>query len=140
MKNLTQFRGIAMLALRVAVALSFLSAVADRFGLWGPPGADNVAWGEFTSFLDYTALLLPFLPASVIPLFGWTATILEVVLAVGLLSGYWLRWFAVASALLLLTFAVVMTYAFGPEPAFSYSVWTAAFAAFLLATLDEPQR
>jgi hypothetical protein len=26
-------------------AAGFLSAVADRFGLWGPPGAPNVAWG-----------------------------------------------------------------------------------------------
>lgn len=137
MNNLTKSRSIAIVALRVALALAFLSAVADRFGLWGPPGAANVAWGEFSSFLDYTGLLLPFLPASVIPFVGWTATVLEVVLALGLLSGGFLRWFAAASALLLLTFAVAMTCAFGFEPAFSYSVWTAVTAAFLLATLDE---
>jgi hypothetical protein len=32
--------------LRVAVGISFLSAVADRFGLWGAYGQANVAWGD----------------------------------------------------------------------------------------------
>src|SRR5437899_12739196 len=33
---------------------SFLSAVADRFGLWGPHGAKNVSWGDFAHFVEYT--------------------------------------------------------------------------------------
>lgn len=129
-------RRVATIALRVALALAFLSAVADRFGLWGPPGSPNVGWGDFDSFLKYTGLLLWFLPAIVIPACGWIATVLEVILAIGLLSGYRLRWFALASALLLLTFAVTMTLALGGEPAFSYSVWTAAASALLLASID----
>jgi hypothetical protein len=28
---------------------SFLSAVADRFGLWVPNGAKNIPWGTFRS-------------------------------------------------------------------------------------------
>jgi hypothetical protein len=28
---------------RLALGTAFLSAVADRFGLWGPPGARNVS-------------------------------------------------------------------------------------------------
>lgn len=130
------FRRVAAIALRIALALAFLSAVADRFGLWGPPGTQNVGWGNFDLFLEYTALLLWFLPAAVVPACGWIATVLEVILAVGLLSGYRLRWFALASALLLLSFAVTMTIALGGELAFSYSVWTAAASAFFLASID----
>ncbi len=126
---------IAMMLLRVALATSFLSAVADRFGIWGPPGSPNVFWGTFAAFLEYTAVLLGFLPASLIPVMGWTATVLEVVLAIGLLSGFYLRCFALGSAVLLLSFATSMTYSMGWEPAFSYSVWTAAASAYLLSCL-----
>ena len=44
---------------------------------------------------------------------------------------------ALASGVLLLTFAVAMTTALGPEAPLSYSVWTAAAGAFLLAQ-DRP--
>jgi hypothetical protein len=44
---------------------------------------------------------------------------------------------ALASGVLLLTFAVAMTTALGPEAPLSYSVWTAAAGAFLLAR-DRP--
>ena len=43
--------------LRIALAAGFLSAVADRFGLWGPPGTPGVAWGNWSEFLDYVAAL-----------------------------------------------------------------------------------
>ena len=33
--------------LRFALGFSFLSAVADRFGLWGAFGEPRVAWGNF---------------------------------------------------------------------------------------------
>ena len=45
---------IARLFARLALKASFLSAVADRFGLWGPYGAKNVSWGNFAHFLEYT--------------------------------------------------------------------------------------
>ena len=139
MNGLPSFRRTGSIALRVALALAFLSAVADRFGFWGPPGSPNVAWGTFSSFLDYTGLLLWFLPPFLIPILAWLATILEVVLAIGLLSGYRIQWFALGSALLLFAFAISMTFALGVEPAFSYSVWTASAAAFLLACSDVTQ-
>ncbi|MES2477119.1 MAG: DoxX family protein [Verrucomicrobiota bacterium] len=136
MKNQARNIRLATIALRLALAGAFLSAVADRFGLWGPPGTANVAWGNFAEFLKYTGVLLSFLPAGLIPAFGWIATAGEVVLAVGLLAGWQLRWFALGSALLLFSFAASMTLALGAEPAFSYSVWTGAAAALLLACLD----
>ncbi len=136
MKDSSQLLRIASLALRIALAFSFLSAVADRFGLWGPPGAPNVAWGSFDAFLEYTALLLKQLPPPLITAAGWFATVCEIILGVGLLSGWQIRWFALGSALLLASFAASMTLALGFEPAFSYSVWTSATAALLLASID----
>lgn len=127
---------MAALALRITLAFSFLSAVADRFGVWGPPGKGNVAWGSFDAFLKYTGQLLPFMPPALIPACGWGATVGEAVLAIELLIGWQLRWFALGSTLLLCSFAASMTLALGFEPTFSYSVWTAAAAAFLLASFE----
>lgn len=126
---------LAALSVRLALAAGFLSAVADRFGLWGPAGTPGVEWGGFASFLTYTGKLLWFLPAGLVSPAGWAATTAEIVLAVGLLVGVQLRWVALASGLLLTNFALTMTLALGPEPALSLSVWSAAAAAFLLASL-----
>ena len=57
--RLTRF---AAIALRVALAAGFLSAVADRFGLWGMPGTPGVAWGDWSHFLTYTGRLNGFFP------------------------------------------------------------------------------
>src|SRR6516162_7150565 len=122
---------VAAIFLRLALATGFLSAVADRFGLWGPPGTPGVAWGGFDPFLAYTGQLLWYLPAGVVPAAGWAAT----VLAVGLVAGVRLRAVALASGVLLSVFAVTMTVALGPEPPLSSSVWSAAAGAFLLASL-----
>jgi membrane fusion protein, multidrug efflux system len=43
--------------LRLALGLAFLSAVADRFGLWGGYGQPHVAWGDFARFIAYTGKL-----------------------------------------------------------------------------------
>ena len=56
---------IATLLLRIAIALALLSAVADRFGLWGPPGKQGVSWGDLAHFDAYVAKLNWFLPAAV---------------------------------------------------------------------------
>jgi hypothetical protein len=109
--------------------------VADRFGLWGPAGTPGVAWGGFDPFLAYTGKLLWFLPAGLVPAAGWAATALEVAVAVGLVAGVRLRAVALASGVLMSVFAVTMTVALGPEPPLSYSVWSAAAGAFLLASL-----
>src|SRR4051812_10063152 len=107
---------VAAIFLRFALAAGFLSAVADRFGLWGPPGTPWVAWGGFDRFLAYTGKLLWYPPPFLVPVAGWAATVLEVVLAVGLVAGVRLRAFALASGVLLSVFAATMTVALGPEP------------------------
>lgn len=130
---------IALYFVRLALAASFLSAVADRFGLWGAAGTGEVAWGSFPPFIDYTGLLLWFLPEPLVLPFAWTATILEILLAIGLIIGFQLRYVAFASSLLLFTFALCMTFGTGPEGPLSFSVWTASAAAFLLATHPQTQ-
>src|SRR5207247_7766192 len=54
---------------------SFLSAVADRFGLWGPHGAKNVSWGDFAHFVEYTGAVTSLFPSSLTVSFAWAATV-----------------------------------------------------------------
>jgi hypothetical protein len=42
MSDRIQSTAVAAIFLRLALAAGFLSAVADRFGLWGPPGTPGV--------------------------------------------------------------------------------------------------
>jgi uncharacterized membrane protein YphA (DoxX/SURF4 family) len=125
----------AAVALRLALAAGFLSAVADRLGLWGKPGAPGVAWGDWPHFISYTAKLIWFLPRSLLQPVGVLATLLETILGLGLLAGFWLRRFALASCGLLLLFALSMTVAIGIKPPLDYSVYTAGAGAALLATV-----
>jgi len=58
--NMTKKIDYISLFARIALALGFLSAVADRLGLWTPLlGSDNVVWGNMESFTAYTGVLLP---------------------------------------------------------------------------------
>jgi uncharacterized membrane protein YphA (DoxX/SURF4 family) len=119
--------------LRLTIAGGFLSAVADRLGIWGPPGTPNVGWGAWAPFVEYTAKLNWFAPAPVVFFLAWAATFCETVFAVGLIVGWQLRWFALGSGLLLLSFALTMTFALGIKAPLNYSVFAASAGAFFLA-------
>ena|SRR5215472_8516497 len=125
---------VASLAARVALAAGFLSAVADRFGLWGAPGAHNVTWGDWRHYEDAVAVLNPFAPKALVPAIAVVATAAESSLGVLLLIGYRLRWTAYAAAGLLTMFGTAMTLALGIKAPFDYSVFAAAGAAFLLGS------
>ncbi|QDT31394.1 DoxX family protein [Thalassoglobus polymorphus] len=129
---------LAKCLVRIALAAAFLSAVADRFGLWGPPGSEGVVWGNIKNYEAYVQLLNWFAPASLIPFLGWVATVAEIVIAIGLLIGWKLRWFSLAAGILLSIFTITMMSAFGPKPPLDYSVLSAASAAFLLFTVSAP--
>jgi len=124
---------IARIGLRVALAAGFLSAVADRFGLWGKAGTPGVAWGDWPHFVAYTGKLNWFVPAALIPAVGAIATFAETILAFLLLSGRWPGYTAVATGVMLMLFALAMTFASGIKAPLDYSVYTAAAAAFFLA-------
>jgi ketosteroid isomerase-like protein/uncharacterized membrane protein YphA (DoxX/SURF4 family) len=123
--------------LRLSLAAGFLAAVSDRFGLWGPPGTTNVAWGDFDHFLAYAAKLNPELPLSWIPAVGWIVTFAETLFAIMLLLGFQTRTFALLSGILLLGFASGMTIGTGVKSALNASVFSASAGAFLLSTMRE---
>lgn len=93
-------RKAAILFARATLAAAFLSAVADRLGLWGEKGTPGVDWGSPDAFAANVALLNPWLAGSMVPLVAWGVTIAEVVLAALLITGLFPRWTAVASGAL----------------------------------------
>lgn len=127
------FLSYVALYTRLALGIAFLSAVADRFGLWGVPGTPGVAWGNFENFLAYTASLNPFLPETLIPALGWVVTAAELVLGVLLIVGFRLREVGIASGLLLLAFAFGVSIGTGFKRALDLSVFAASAAGFLLS-------
>jgi len=119
--------------LRLALGLSFLSAVADRFCWWGPFGQPNVSWGDFASFVQYTGKLNWFLPHAVIPGLAVIATVAEIVLGLLLLAGWRTRIAALCAGALLMMFGITMTLALGIKAPLNYSVFSAAGGSLLLA-------
>ena len=118
--------------LRLALGISFLSAVADRFGLWGAYGQPHVAWGNYARFVDYTAKLNWFFPASIIPALAIMATAAETLLGILLVVGWKTRITALLSGVLLAIFAAAMTIALGLKAPLDFSVFSAAGGALLL--------
>ena len=123
---------VSSVFLRFALGISFLSAVADRFGLWGVYGQPDVAWGNYARFVDYTAKLNWFLPAAMIPALAMIATVGETVLGLLLVLGWNTRIVALLSGGLLATFALTMTVALGIKAPLDLSVFSAAAGALLL--------
>lgn len=127
------YKELITIYLRLALGIGFLSAVADRFGWWGPPGTPNVAWGTFHNFLTYTAKLNPWFSGSWIRAIGWTATVCEACFGAMLVIGYRTRAASVGSGLLTLAFAIGMVCGIGIHAPLNYSVFAASAGAFLLA-------
>jgi hypothetical protein len=130
-----RWTGLAMFSsvfLRLALGISFLSAVADRFGFWGAYGQPNVAWGNYARFVDYTAKLNWFLPAWMIPGLAVVATAAETLFGILLVLGWKTRTTALLSGVLLATFALTMTMALGVKAPLDLSVFSAAGGALLL--------
>lgn len=82
-----RMRSAVPVLLCVALGAGLLSAVADRFGVWGPPGTPSVAWGTMTNFLTYTGQLAPWCPPALLPTLAWGVTAAEIVLGLLLLTG-----------------------------------------------------
>jgi hypothetical protein len=95
---------------------------------------------SFSDSASATMLLNWFVPQALISPVGWAATIAEVAIAIGLLVGWRLRWFALAAGVVLTIFAIAMAVALGPKPPLDYSVLSAASAAYLLAAISSRTR
>ncbi len=122
------------LFLRVAISLGFLSAIADRFGFWSN---EVSAWGNWNSFIEYTQLINPLIPDTLISPIGIIATTAELIFALGIIIGYKTEYFAKLSGLLLLFFALAMTFSTGIKGVLDYSVFTASAGAFALSLMKE---
>jgi uncharacterized membrane protein YphA (DoxX/SURF4 family) len=132
----SKFADYATLLLRIGLGVGFLSAVADRLGLWGAFGQPNVEWGNFSRFLEYTHTLNWYLPAGMILPLGIIATGAEILFALLLLVGWRTRAAALSSACLLLVFGVAMTLALGIKAPLNYAVLTGIGGALLLASRE----
>jgi putative oxidoreductase len=96
-----------------------------------------VGYGNFEAFEQYTAEVNAFMPRATIPFLAWAATAAELGLGLLLVLGIWRRPVALASAALLLIFALAMALSLGIKSPLDYSVFSASAAALLLATRDE---
>jgi uncharacterized membrane protein YphA (DoxX/SURF4 family) len=132
--RLTGLATVSSVFLRLALGISFLSAVADRFGFWGFYGEPNVAWGNYARYVAYTAKLNWFLPAATIPALAIIATAAEILFGLLLVLGWKTRTIAFLSGVLLTIFALAMTMALGIKAPLDSSVFSAAGGALLLAT------
>ena len=125
---------ISKLFLRVSIAFSFLSAVADRLGMWSK---EVSVWGDWTHFLEYTQILNPWAPKPLVSFLATTATVAEIIFAVCILVGFKTRFFARLSGYLMLLFALAMCFTTGIKSALDYSVFTASAAAFALSVFND---
>jgi len=126
---------IAIFVVRVALAVTLLSAVADRFGIWGPHGAPHVAWGDWEHFVAYTGVLNSFAPHWLVVVLAWIATVLEIGLALGLLAGFYLEYVAYAAAALFAVFGLAMAANLGVKSPLDASVFGDMSGALLLGVL-----
>jgi len=126
---------VTTLFLRFALGASFLSAVADRLGLWGPPGTPGVAWGAWEPFVAYAGTLNAWAPDVLVEPIAWIATAAEIVFGIGLIVGWKVRWMALGSGALLTSFALSMAVYDGIKAPLDFSVFSAAAGAFLLASV-----
>jgi uncharacterized membrane protein YphA (DoxX/SURF4 family) len=125
---------IIKLFLRIAISTSFISAVADRFGLWS---TEISVWGNWISFLEYTQTINPWFPNITIPFIGIIATVAEIVFAICLILGFKTELFAKLSGILLLLFALSMTFSTSIKGAFDFSVFSASAGAFALSVMKD---
>lgn len=122
--------------LRNALGVTILSAVADRFGLWGAPGDPGVAWGNWENFITYTQTLNSFASKSLAGILGLLATFFEIVFGCFLIIGFKTRSTALGTAALLLLFAIAMAVSNTIKTPLDYSVLTSAAAALLLSAIE----
>lgn len=126
---------IPQFLLRIALGVSFLSAVADRLGLLGPFGNRNIEWGNWDSFITYTGTMMPFLDRPAVTVMGGIASLAEAIIGISLIIGFKTRLAAVASCILTLIFALAMTVFLGIKAPINFSVFTAISASLMLSKI-----
>ncbi|MDV2117437.1 DoxX family protein [Alcaligenes faecalis] len=126
-----------LLFLRLSLALTLLSAVADRFGLWGELNNFDITWGGMNRFHQDVEVLTPWLFASAIPALSWFVTILELLLGIALLLNYKSALAALLSGVLFLIFALSMSFFLSTKLMINFNVLVCSASAFLLWQLEK---
>lgn len=123
------------LLLRLAIGVTYLVPVSDRLGILGPEGTNNVEWGNWRNFIDYTTTLMPFWSRSMANIMGGIATVAEFTIAVLLVIGFKTKYAAIASCMLTLSFIFFMSISVGIQKPVNYGVFTACAASLLLSCM-----
>jgi uncharacterized membrane protein YphA (DoxX/SURF4 family) len=126
---MTKKQSYISLFARTAIAITLLSAVADRLGYWGTQSV----WGNWQNFVHYTGTLTFYLPDFLTEPAAIAATAAECIFGILLMIGYKTKTIAYLTGTLLILFAVSMTGAAGIKATLDYSVWIGSAASFLLA-------
>lgn len=106
-KSFPQRRGIYFA--KVGLAISYLSAVFDRFGFWGHLGETGVSWGSMTQFFKHVSTLCPWATENMIPVIGWVVTVLEAVIALSYIINVKNKLINIANIFLLILFIISMS-------------------------------
>ena len=124
----------------VALALDFLGAVLDRFGVFGPPGAPGVSWGSWEQFTTYTSVLLGGSATWLSALSAMLATTVEIFLVGLLLVGRQRRWAGKITAGLLVVYLVSMSLTLGPDDVALFAVPILVGGALLISAVPARRR
>jgi putative oxidoreductase len=126
---------LSQLFLRITLGVSFLAACFDRFGWIAPYGSPNVDWGDWKHFSIYAHQIMPFVSNRLAEWMAIAASAMEFGFGILLIVGLFTRWVSIGSGLLLVSFGACMAISLGIHAPLAYSVFTAAAASFLLATI-----
>lgn len=126
--------------LRIFIGVAFTGAICDRLGLFGGPGTPGVSWGNFKTFVAYTAQVNSFLPATLIPSLAAIESFIEGALGAAMMLGFSVRKVTLSSAALLCCLGLAMTISLGFASQFPFAVFVLTAGALVLATLDTSSR
>jgi len=125
----------AQFYLRLALGIDFIVPVLDRLGFIGSPGQKFISWGDWSHFIGFTGMLVPFLSKPLINISGLIATVLEVIFGLGLIIGLKTRLMAYGSFVLTLVFGICMAIFLGYKAPLNFQVFACSAGSLLLSTL-----
>jgi hypothetical protein len=134
-----QFRKFAVLLTRFGLASTYLSGVADRFGVWARfGGVAGAAPGDMQHVAARIHGAAPVVPAALALVFAWIATTLDAAFGLGLLLGIRTRTMAFGSGVLALVYAfATLLLPSGLHATFASGFFAIAGASMLLAVLAD---
>ena len=125
---------LAQLFLRLILSVGLFVSVMDRLGVLGS-SSTHVNWGNWRTFIAYTQSLLPYLEREAIRVCAVTVTMVEVILAFGLLLGYKIPFMAIGTSMMTFIFAICMAITYGIDTPFNSPVLIFTWCGIVLSGL-----